>query len=349
MMNMTCHSECLGYDRSFSRYWYFPELSDNVFVESGWASMHSDAVTSSKKPVPKLLGNFVLATRPGELCYLNDHGKHGKCDSKTAAPTNTENKWCCYKPEQFQELCDSLNPLGVRESQLRFKLKALVAQQSSLVDRPVRPAPIIAHSVLDSLGELFEKITIDLMENQFLIKALPEGWNEKFKSNSLPDIKESMVTIVRLILPPLVRFREPSLETSELLFLESWTKAVNETNNVSRLYFLCKVLDMSVMWQRGLHRENCKICGKNRRNRMKRCVQCAFIFHNDECMTFMNNRCSTCCGLPVAREEPPKTAEPSSDISLPVPDETRESSTPALLVSEMKAVEPVFSSEHISE
>ena len=158
-----------------------------------------------------------------------------------------------------------------------------------------------------SLGELFEKITIDLWENQFLIKALPESWNDKFRSNSLPDIKESMVSIVRLILPPLVRFREPSLETSELLFLESWTKAVNETNNVSRLYFLCRVLDMSVIWQRGLHKENCKVCGKNERNRIKRCVQCINAFHNGECMMFTNSCCLTCCGLPVAREKLPKT------------------------------------------
>ncbi|GAU96575.1 hypothetical protein RvY_08003 [Ramazzottius varieornatus] len=345
VMNMACHSDCLGYDRSFNRYWYFPELSDNVFVEAGWSSsMQSTVASSPEKPSPKLLGNFVLATRPGELCYLHDNGKHGRCDGKTAPPTNTDNRWSSYKPEQFQELYDCLNPLGMRESPLRFKLKALITQQSSLADRPVRPAPIIAHSVLDSLGELFEKITIDLIENQFLSKALPEGWNDKFNSNSLPEIKESMVNVVQLILPALVKFREPSLETTELLFLESWTNAVTETNNVSRLYFLCKVLDMSVLWQRGLHKENCRVCGKNKRNRMKRCVQCAYIFHNEECMAFTSSRCLTCCGLGQSSV----VQEGSSAVSLPFAD--KRTATPSTIsIDERETVQPVFISEQIAE
>ena len=175
-MSMGCHSEPLGYDRDFNRYWTFPELSPDIFVESGWATSPAShfptPVAHAVPERPKILGNFIFLDRFSELYYLKDNGTHEKCNARPIGPPPVApNTWRVLKPADVQSLVENLNQMGIREGALLTKVKAWLAKQTKDTEpNASRPAPVIAESALEILSELFVKIAGDLIENQLLGK-----------------------------------------------------------------------------------------------------------------------------------------------------------------------------------
>lgn len=285
MLSFLGRSNCLGYDRDFNRYFNFPELGSEIYVESGWARPLLCSTAKSVPTVSPIISNFVFADRQSEVYRVTENGHYTMCNGRTASPKNLPNRWSIYRREDLRPLIDSLNPMGLREGRLRTRLLTASVQVSPL---PGRGPPALAQSLLDVLKEFFLKILSDLVDNLFFIHPIEEDWQTRLKEANLGNLKSYIVEINRLISKPLIM--------SEFLAKEEpWRAALLETNNMSRIYFLCKIMDVSMKWERRLSSESCKSCGRSsRRNRFKRCGACAAVFHDGDCMEFVKNQCYTC-------------------------------------------------------
>ncbi|XP_055349312.1 tyrosine-protein kinase BAZ1B-like isoform X2 [Paramacrobiotus metropolitanus] len=282
------HSDCLGYDRQFNRYWHFPELCSGLLVESGWSSpVYPKKLDLTANPLPTVLSNFVYPNRPQEPYYLQPDGKYRKCDSRLIFPPSAANAWTMYDAKSIPHLIAQLNPMGIREGRLKMRLQADIQKLSQT---SARPLPNIAEGLLAILKDFFAKVFADLADNQFLIKSVDPDWKEKLDCADLAEFKQFIVWVFSAISPVLMH------KEFHTMMEKTWKTVVEETMNLSRIYYLCKLLDNCIRWERRIGNEQCKLCGiKQRRNRMRRCYGCASVFHYDDCMDFTpENLCGDC-------------------------------------------------------
>ncbi|CAH8553271.1 unnamed protein product [Schistosoma curassoni] len=111
----------IGYDRYYRRVWYFRCSPDRLFLEANWASssiMYS--VDSFRKNESVPITNLSDETIPQPA---HDFVKNGTLNSGTIS--SSWSNWYFYdRPEQLDELLNSLLTRGVRESHLKSQLLA---------------------------------------------------------------------------------------------------------------------------------------------------------------------------------------------------------------------------------
>ncbi|CAI2727957.1 unnamed protein product [Schistosoma spindalis] len=111
----------IGYDRFYRRVWYFRCSPDRLFLEANWASssiMYSVDSFRKNESVPITTLSDETIPQPA-----HDFVKNDTLDSGTIS--RSWSNWYFYdRPEQLDELLNSLLTCGVRESHLKSQLLA---------------------------------------------------------------------------------------------------------------------------------------------------------------------------------------------------------------------------------
>lgn len=191
-----CHSECLGYDRYFNRYWHFPELNSDLFVESGWVFPLLAARPDKPLPSRPIVANFYVPEHQCDIHYLQDDGIYGKCEENTVPPRQSENKWSFYEAEMVPHLINSLNDMGIRESRLKSSLQSVVGRLRPPPYRSGVPLP----PFVDMLSHFVSRILEDLDSELFLTEPLAEDWRIALDAADLAALKQQLVSTYDLIL-----------------------------------------------------------------------------------------------------------------------------------------------------
>ncbi|XP_055336659.1 tyrosine-protein kinase BAZ1B-like [Paramacrobiotus metropolitanus] len=286
MFSYMTHSRCLGYDRHHNRYWHMPELSANILVESGWAvplPRHERKEIPSSAPI---VSNFVYASDLSQLHYLRADGKHRKCDATMMSAPGKEVQWKMYAPDELIQLSASLNCLGIREKALRVQINKI----KNMIKNTARPQPVFVEDAMEALKSCVRILASELEKAEFLTQELPEDWEAKLETATCSKLKSIMSTLFSLISKVMIK-KEFSLAD------QTWKEIIGETNSISRLYYLCKMVDWSILWGTGLENEGCKACGKPQwLKSLRRCLGCGDVFHEGYCMAFYTNVCAPCAG-----------------------------------------------------
>ncbi|XP_036449468.1 bromodomain adjacent to zinc finger domain protein 1A isoform X2 [Colossoma macropomum] len=116
----------LGRDRLYRRYWLFPSAGA-LFVEDDFFGLTEDMLQPRPVPEPKTeeLSSVQSPTKTEELME-----EPSPCQSNSP-PVNRPNQWAFYStPAELEQLIESLNPRGHRESSLK---EALVQEKERIV------------------------------------------------------------------------------------------------------------------------------------------------------------------------------------------------------------------------
>ncbi|CAH8503608.1 unnamed protein product [Schistosoma turkestanicum] len=113
-------SNPIGYDRYYRRIWYFRCSPDRLFLEANWASsiMYPTDLVKKNESVPFTSVDDETIPQPAHTSVKND-----TLNSRTIS--SSWSNWYFYdRPEQLDELLNSLLPSGIRESHLKSQLLA---------------------------------------------------------------------------------------------------------------------------------------------------------------------------------------------------------------------------------
>ncbi|KAH8876795.1 Tyrosine-protein kinase BAZ1B [Schistosoma japonicum] len=107
----------IGYDRYYRRVWYFRCSPDRLFLEANWACSDIMYSTDSFKDIESV-PNYESLPQPAHTSVKND-----KLSIRTIS--NSWSNWYFYdRPDQLDELLNSLLTRGIRESHLKSQLLA---------------------------------------------------------------------------------------------------------------------------------------------------------------------------------------------------------------------------------
>ncbi|KAI4893977.1 hypothetical protein NFI96_015495 [Prochilodus magdalenae] len=118
----------LGRDRLFRRYWLFPSAGA-LFVEEDFFGLTEDMLQPRPTPEPKteVLSSVQSPTKTEEMME-----EPSPCRGNSP-PVNRPNQWAFYStPTELEQLIESLNPRGHRESALK---EALVQEKERIVQQ----------------------------------------------------------------------------------------------------------------------------------------------------------------------------------------------------------------------
>uniref|UniRef100_A0AAR2LS97 Bromodomain adjacent to zinc finger domain protein 1A n=1 Tax=Pygocentrus nattereri TaxID=42514 RepID=A0AAR2LS97_PYGNA len=116
----------LGRDRLYRRYWLFPS-GGALFVEDDFFGLTEDMLEPRPAPEPKTeeISSVQSPTKTEELIE-----EPSPCQSNSP-PVNRPNRWAFYStPAELEQLIESLNPRGHRESTLK---EALMQEKERIV------------------------------------------------------------------------------------------------------------------------------------------------------------------------------------------------------------------------
>ncbi|GAU96577.1 hypothetical protein RvY_08005 [Ramazzottius varieornatus] len=307
LLTEATHAEHLGYDRHHNRYWFFPELSQGIFVESGWyvpLSSSRDTSTTTE-PLP-VVCNFVLTGSASgsdptysALYRLSEDGEYRLCSQDSSVPPSGPNQWFLYSPEQLEQLCEAMIPFGVREKKLRKELKKV---QESVQSVERRAEPTVLQNHLEALTNYVKSVVDQLVKGQCIPTETEISWEVTEEETDIDRLKRNIIWIYDSIFPGFLHTDlRPEITTGETL----WRESVSSTSNISRLYYLFVVLDRSIKWEfRITEHSTCDACSrKTHRVRLRRCNECRKVYHAKDCAWFVSGQCHFCrdasLGVPI--------------------------------------------------
>ncbi|EYC19433.1 hypothetical protein Y032_0024g1079 [Ancylostoma ceylanicum] len=300
----------LGQDRHFRNYYWF---HGNTGDDGIW--VQDMGVTSYEK----FIRACIKAGKPfdEEIESPVQNGATGAEDQKPAdaAPAvegKTDDGWPVLEPESYKEtwyrlpdvqsfddLINSLNKVGVRESKLK---SALVKQREVIVNSITRgnardsksPDPVdgeaededLCPESLTPLRRSIVQLVSDLRDSYLTSIASVDAFEaELMCCSGLDEVKEKLRDVADSINPSAIVKRlnmKIAIQTGHFshLILDRWKHRLTECHNASAVHLLRSYLDSRIDWKKSVVEKRCNSCGSRRTPEAKiACGSCELVVH----------------------------------------------------------------------
>lgn len=305
----------LGYDRFYSRYWFFKGYA-GIFVEKGWIG--SEINYSSR------------STSVGSPTNSN---------VEKNIPKDEKNSWLTYDTEEsIEELIQALNNRGVREQNLLENLKKIgpllksefeeAKSKTSQEENSGDQTNVVQQNfdIVVALRSDLEDIETRLRHGSlggFIVNENLVEWQNKLKeSDSRSQLADLLIQLQQTV-PE--KFASGIFGTHEVKGKSSKKKVKVSTENLqiwindcrscqtfSRLYVLMMIFENSIAWNKSTVGLKCKVCRRKHKDEfIAVCDQCCQAYHleclraysMDQTKTSINDLwfCPACRPEPVSK------------------------------------------------
>ncbi|XP_068173733.1 tyrosine-protein kinase BAZ1B [Antennarius striatus] len=325
----------LGTDRNHNRYWLFSDVVPGLYIEKGWVHESIDySFTPPPEDKPAEPEPEVDEEEDGESAITNDSQGAEKDDASidgaisegaqqgaaadvcigTTIPKQGQNLWfICDSTAELEELVESLHPQGVRESELKAKIKN--RYQDILHSIHLTRKPKLGLRTCDGYAELLKYLRSDIQEVASRLQKGGLGYlddnidiEDQMKDmESLKDFGECIITIQACVIKKFLQGfmapkqkkkkktggEESSSKTEEVdeekrlaeearvaTAVEKWKTAIRESQTFSRMHVLLGMLDACIKWDMSAENARCKVCRrKGDDEKLILCDECNKAFH----------------------------------------------------------------------
>ncbi|KAM8975165.1 tyrosine-protein kinase BAZ1B isoform 2-T2 [Pelodytes ibericus] len=306
----------IGTDRNHNRYWLFSDGVPGLFIEKGW--VHDSINYHFSLPEQEDIEEE--DNQDAEESEDADSSVGGPEDSvpkvrqvESTVPKQGQNLWfLCDTPKELDELLDSLHPQGVRESQLkdRIKLRYQDIMHSIHLARKQNPGL----KICDGQQELLNFLRSDVIEVATRLQKGGLGYlddTSEFEAKvrsleSLKDFGECIISLQAAVIKKFLQgFMAPKQkkrkaqseeaaakmeeqdeekkmaeEAKVASSVEQWKSAIREAQTFSRMHVLLGMLDACIKWDMSSENARCKVCRKKGEDdKLILCDECNKAFH----------------------------------------------------------------------
>ncbi|XP_070684910.1 tyrosine-protein kinase BAZ1B isoform X2 [Pempheris klunzingeri] len=321
----------LGTDRNHNRYWLFSDVVPGLYIEKGWVHESID-YSFTPPPEDKPAEPEVEEEEDGGSAATQDSQAEkddGSIDGaisegaqqgaavdiciETTVPKQGQNLWfICENPAELEELMESLHSQGVRESELKAKIKS--RYQDILHSIHLTRKGKLGLRTCDGYTELLKYLRSDIQEVASRLQKGGLGYlddnidiEDQLKAiESLKDFGECIITIQACVIKKFLQgFMAPKQkkkkkqggeesskaeevdeekrlaeEARVATAVEKWKTAIREAQTFSRMHVLLGMLDACIKWDMSAENARCKVCRrKGDDEKLILCDECNKAFH----------------------------------------------------------------------
>ncbi|KAM4627244.1 tyrosine-protein kinase BAZ1B [Polymixia lowei] len=317
----------LGTDRNHNRYWLFSDVVPGLYIEKGWVHESIDysyTLPPEDKPAEAEVEEVEEdeegadkeddGSTDGAMSEGAQQGAAADVCIETTVPNQGQNLWfVCDNPADLEELVESLHCQGVRESQLKAKIKN--RYQDIIHSIHLTRKAKLGLRTCDGHQELLKYLRSDIQEVASRLQKGGLGYlddNTEFENQirdmeSLKDFGECIITIQACVIKKFLQgFMAPKQkkkkkkqggeesskaeevdEEKKLVedarvatAVEKWKTAIREAQTFSRMHVLLGMLDACIKWDMSAENARCKVCRrKGDDEKLILCDECNKAFH----------------------------------------------------------------------
>ncbi|XP_045929542.1 tyrosine-protein kinase BAZ1B isoform X1 [Micropterus dolomieu] len=302
----------LGTDRNHNRYWLFSDVVPGLYIEKGWVHESID-YSFTPPPEDKPAEPEVEEEEDGGSTITQDsqgaEKDEGSIDGaisegaqqgavadiciETTVPKQGQNLWfICDNTAELEELVESLHPQGVRESELKAKIKS--RYQEILHSIHLTRKGKVGLRSCDGYTELLKYLRSDIQEIASRLQKGGLGYlddnidieDQLNNMESLKEFGECIITIQACVIKKFLQgFMAPKQkkkkkqggeenskaeevdeekrlaeEARVATAVEKWKTAIREAQSFSRMHVLLGMLDACIKWDMSAENARCKVC-----------------------------------------------------------------------------------------
>ncbi|XP_045929544.1 tyrosine-protein kinase BAZ1B isoform X3 [Micropterus dolomieu] len=322
----------LGTDRNHNRYWLFSDVVPGLYIEKGWVHESID-YSFTPPPEDKPAEPEVEEEEDGGSTITQDsqgaEKDEGSIDGaisegaqqgavadiciETTVPKQGQNLWfICDNTAELEELVESLHPQGVRESELKAKIKS--RYQEILHSIHLTRKGKVGLRSCDGYTELLKYLRSDIQEIASRLQKGGLGYlddnidieDQLNNMESLKEFGECIITIQACVIKKFLQgFMAPKQkkkkkqggeenskaeevdeekrlaeEARVATAVEKWKTAIREAQSFSRMHVLLGMLDACIKWDMSAENARCKVCRrKGDDEKLILCDECNKAFH----------------------------------------------------------------------
>ncbi|XP_056139816.1 tyrosine-protein kinase BAZ1B isoform X2 [Lampris incognitus] len=313
----------LGTDRNHNRYWLFSDVVPGLYIEKGWVHESIDysyTLPPEDKPAEVEVEDDEQGAEKeddgstdGAMSEVAQQGATADVCVETTVPKQGQNLWfICDNPGDLEELVENLHPQGVRESELKVKIKSRYQDILHSIHLTRKGKPGLR--TCDGHQELLKYLRSDIQEVASRLQKGGLGYlddnadieNQVCKMESLKEFGECIITIQACVIKKFLQgFMAPKQkkkkkqgaeesskaeevdeekklaeEARVATAVEKWRAAIREAQTFSRMHVLLGMLDACIKWDMSAENARCKVCRKKGDDeKLILCDECNKAFH----------------------------------------------------------------------
>uniref|UniRef100_A0A8C1GF24 Bromodomain adjacent to zinc finger domain protein 1A n=1 Tax=Cyprinus carpio TaxID=7962 RepID=A0A8C1GF24_CYPCA len=258
----------LGRDRLYRRYWIFPSAGA-LFVEEDFFGLTEDMLEPRTTHEP----NIEELSSTESPIKTDAATEYPMLVQNTSPPVNRPNQWFFYStPEEVEQLIESLNPRGHRESSLKETLLQEKEHIVQLMDsKAVQPS-----TLKPKVGPAYPQSTVPaerFMENRLrdllldIEDRIYQGTLGAIKVccftniiNAQILVKSSKVKAMRLVLNLFSSTDGSESGRQVKTVQERWRESLLACSSLSQVFLHLSTLERSIVWAKSILNTRCKVC-----------------------------------------------------------------------------------------